>query len=146
MRIDLDPWNGLALGFDRGFQSYDAGVRPASVGTGTSPVKAKRSSAANVSHRSAPTQRRLDQVVTRAAAWLTRNAQAPFFLWIQIDPHAAAASYDAGIAAADTAIGKLLVTLHQQKLDATTAVVVAASQGESLGAHGEERYPRHLPV
>jgi Flp pilus assembly protein TadD len=78
--------------------------------------------------------------VTSAAAWLTRNMQAPFFLWIQIDPHSAAVSYDAGIAAADTAIGKLLAILHQQKLDSTTAVVVAASQGESLGAHGEETH------
>jgi arylsulfatase A-like enzyme/Tfp pilus assembly protein PilF len=138
--IDLDPWNGLAQGFDRGFQSYDAGVQPAGEGTGTSPVQAKRSSAANGGQRSAPTQRRPDQVVTSAAAWLTRNARAPFFLWIQIDPHSAAASYDAGIAAADTAIGKLLAVLHQQKLDATTAVVVAAAQGESLGAHGEETH------
>ena len=123
---DLDPWNGLAQGFDRGFQSYDAGVRPASVGTG--------------GQRPSPTQRRPDQVVTSAATWLTHNTQAPFFLWIQIDPRLAAASYDVGIAAADTAIGKLLAILRQQKLDATTAVVVAASQGESLGAHGEETH------
>ncbi len=140
--IDLDPWNGLAQGFDRGFQTYDVGVPPPSVGTGASPVQAKRSSAANGNggQRSSPTQRRPDQVVTSAAAWLTHNAQAPFFLWIQIDPHAAAVSYDAGIAAADTAIGKLLAILRQQKLDAITAVVVAASQGESLGAHGEETH------
>jgi arylsulfatase A-like enzyme/Tfp pilus assembly protein PilF len=138
--IDLDPWNGLAQGFDRGFQSYDARLRPGSVGTGASPVQAKRSSAANGGQRSSPTQRRSDQVVTSAAAWLTRNVQAPFFLWIQIDPHSAATSYDAGIAAADTAIGKLLAMLQQQKLEATTAVVVAASQGESLGAHGEETH------
>jgi arylsulfatase A-like enzyme/Flp pilus assembly protein TadD len=138
--IDLDPWNGLAQGFDRGFQTYDAGFRPASVGTGASPVQAKRSSAANGGQRSSPTQRRPDQVATSAAAWLTHNTQAPFFLWIQIDPHPTAVSYDAGIAAADTAIGKLLAILHQQKLDATTAVVVAASHGESLGAHGEETH------
>ena len=137
---DLDPWNGLAQGFDRGFQSYDAGVRPASVGTSTSPVQAKRTSAASSDQRSSTTQRRPDQVVTSAAAWLTHNTQAPFFLWIQIEPHSAAASYDAGLAAADAAIGKLLATLHQQKLDATTAIVVAASQGESLGAHGEETH------
>jgi arylsulfatase A-like enzyme len=138
--IDLDPWNGLAQGFDRGFQTYDAGVRPPSVGTGAPPVQAKRSLAANGGQRSLLTPRSPDQVITSAAAWLTRNTQAPFFLWIQIDPHAAAASYDAGIAAADTAIGKLLAILRQQKLDATTAVVVAASQGESLGAHGEETH------
>jgi arylsulfatase A-like enzyme/Flp pilus assembly protein TadD len=137
---DLDPWSGLAQGFDRGFQTYDVGVRQVSVGTGASPVQAKRSSTADRGQRSSPTQRRPDQVVTSAALWLTRNTQAPFFLWIQIDPHSAAASYDAGIAAADTAIGKLLAILHQQKLDDTTAVVVAASQGESLGAHGEETH------
>jgi len=138
--IDLDPWNGLAQGFDRGFQTYDAGIRPPGVGTSASPVQAKRSSAASGGPRSARIRRRPDQVVTSAAAWLTRNTQAPFFLWIQIDPPSAAASYDAGIAAADTAIGQLLATVHQQKLDATTAVVVAASQGESLGAHGEETH------
>jgi arylsulfatase A-like enzyme len=137
---DLDPWNGLAQGFDRGFQTYDVGVRPPSVGTGVSPVQAKRSLAASGGHHSARTSRRPDQVITSAAAWLTHSPQTPFFLWIQIDPHSAARSYDAGIAAADTAIGKLLAALHQQKLDATTAVVVAASQGESLGAHGEETH------
>src|SRR6266446_1540411 len=138
--IDLDPRNGLAQGFDRGFQTYDAGVRPPSVGTGASPVQAKRSLAASSDQRSARTQRSPDQVVTSAAAWLTHIAQAPFFLWIQIDPHSAATSYDAGIAAADAAIGKLLAILRQQKLDASTAVVIAASQGESLGAHGEETH------
>jgi len=137
---DLDPWSGLAQGFDRGFQTYDVGVRQVSVGTGASPVQTKRSSAADGGQRSSPTQRRPDQLVTSAALWLTHNTQAPFFLWIQIDPHSAAASYDAGIAATDTAIGKLLAILHQQKLDDTTAVVVAASQGESLGAHGEETH------
>jgi choline-sulfatase len=137
--LDLDPWNGLAQGFDRGFQTYDAGVRP-SVGTGVSPAQAKRSLAVSGGQRSARTQRSPDQVITSAAAWLTRNTQAPFFLWIQIDPRLAAASYDVGIAAADTAIGKLLAILRQQKFDATTAVVVTASQGESFGAHGEETH------
>ena len=138
--VDLDPGSGLAQGFDRGFETYDVGVRPQSVGTGASPAEAKRSLAASGGQRFSLNQRRPDQVVTSAARWLTHNAQAPFFLWIQIDPHAAAVSYDAGIAAADTAIGKLLAMLRQQKLDATTAVVVAASQGESLGAHGEETH------
>ncbi|MGD0793378.1 MAG: sulfatase-like hydrolase/transferase [Terriglobales bacterium] len=153
--IDLDPSNGLAQGFDRGFQTYDAGFRRASIGTGASPVQAERtgapvkpgvgltgwsSSAANGGQRSSLTQRRPDQVVTSAAAWLTRNPQAPFFLWIHIDPRPAAASYDAGIKAADAAIGKLLAILHQQKLDSATAIVIVASHGESLGAHGEETH------
>src|SRR5580693_1082309 len=36
--IDLDPQNGLAQGFDRGFQSYDAGFRPAIPGDPHPPV------------------------------------------------------------------------------------------------------------
>jgi arylsulfatase A-like enzyme len=142
--VDLDPSNGLAQGFGRGFQTYDAGVRPQSVGTGASPVQGGRHLADNHRQRSSPVQRRPDQGVTSAAAWLIHNTQAPFFLWIQIDPHSAATSYDAGIAAADTAIGKLLSILRQQKLDATTAIVVGASQGESLGAHGEETHGMFL--
>src|ERR1700687_1728909 len=64
---DLDPWNGLAQGFNRGLRSYDAGARdagarPGSAGTGASPKQAKRSSAANGGQRSSPTQRRPDQV------------------------------------------------------------------------------------
>ena len=147
--IDLDPSNGPAQGFDRGFQTYQAGagtasvgtanVGTANVGTGDSPVQAERSSAAKSGQHSF--QRRPDQAVTSAAAWLTRNAPAPFFLWIHLAATGhAAASYNAALTAEDAAIGKLLAILHQQKLDATTAVVVAAAHGESLGAHGEDTH------
>jgi arylsulfatase A-like enzyme/Tfp pilus assembly protein PilF len=149
--VQLDPRNGLAQGFDRGFQTYENGGT-GSVGTGASPVRgdggtaalgrpAERSSAVRGGQPVPTSQRRPDQVVTCTAAWLTRNAQAPFFLWIHLaTPHSNAASYNAEIAAEDVAVGKLLAILRQQKLDATTAVVVAASLGESLGAHGEETH------
>jgi len=128
--IELDPRNGPAQGYDRGFQTYAARV-----GTAAPGPPAERSSA------SSPTQRRPDQIVASAAAWLTRNPQAPFFLWIHLaTPHPTTASYNAAITAEDAAIGKLLAILRQQKLDATTAVVVAAAHGESLGAHGEETH------
>jgi choline-sulfatase len=144
--IELDPRNGPAQGFDRGFQTYQAGggsgsVGTGSVGTGASPVQAERSSAAKSGQRSALIPPRSDQLVASAAAWLTQNAQAPFFLWIHLAaPHPTATSYNAAITAEDTAIGKLLTALRQQKLDATTALVIAASHGESLGAHGEETH------
>jgi arylsulfatase A-like enzyme len=139
--IQLDPRYGLAQGFDRGFQTYDAGFRPASVGTGVSPVQAERSSAASRGPNATLAERPADQVVTRAVTWLARNSQGPFFVWIHIhDPHAPNASYNAAITAADAAIGKLLAALKQQKLYATTAVLVAADHGESLGAHGEDTH------
>jgi choline-sulfatase len=125
--IDLDPQNGLAQGFDRGFQTYDAGFRPATPGDARPPV----------------TERRGDQVVARAATWLDHNAQGQgrFFLWVEIgDARAAGASYNSAITAADRAIGKLISVLQQRKIYGNTAVIVAADHGESLGAHGENAH------
>lgn len=133
--VQLDPRNGLAQGYDRGFQTYECS------GTGASPVHAEQSSAGHGGQNASVSQRRADQVVASAAAWLTRNAQAQFFLWVHLAaPHSNTESYNAAVAAEDVAIGKLLTILQQQKLDANTAVVVASSHGESLGAHGEETH------
>lgn len=123
--IDLDPWNGLAQGFDRGFQSYDAGFRPVIPGDPRPPV----------------TERGGAEVVARAITWLGHNAQGPFFLWVHInDASTAHASYNAAVTAADAAVGKLIAALKQQKIDANTAVIVVADHGQSLGAHGEDAH------
>jgi choline-sulfatase len=123
--IDLDPQNGLAQGFDRGFQTYDAGFRPAIPGDARPPV----------------TGRPGDQVVARAVAWLDHNAQSQFFLWVHIgDARAPGASYNSAITAADSAVGKLISALQQRKLYGNTAVFVVADHGESLGAHGEDTH------
>src|SRR5450759_988100 len=128
--IDLDPWNGLAQGFDRGFQTYDAGFRPAIPGDARPPL----------------TERRGDQVAARAIAWLDHNAQQQFFLWVHItdthinDARAPRVSYNSAIAAADASIGKLVGALQQRKIYENTAVIVVADHGESLGAHGEDTH------
>jgi arylsulfatase A-like enzyme len=127
--IDLDPQNGLAQGFDRGFQTYEAGFRLATPGDARPPV----------------TERRGDQVVARAVAWLDQNARrqgkAQFFLWVHIsDTRAPSTSYNSAITAADAAIGKLIGALQQRKIYANTAVIIAADHGESLGAHGEDTH------
>jgi arylsulfatase A-like enzyme/Tfp pilus assembly protein PilF len=123
--IDLDPQNGLAQGFDRGFQTYDAGFRPAIPGDARPPV----------------TERRGDQVVAHAVAWLDHNAQGQFFLWVHIsDVRAPSASYNSAITAADAAIGKLIGALQQRKIYGNTAVIVVADHGESLGSHGEDAH------
>ena len=123
--IQLDPRNGLAQGFDRGFQTYDAGFRP------TVPGDA----------RPAVAERPAGQVVANAVAWMTRNPQGPMFVWIQLnDPGAPTASYNGAVTAADAAVGKLVAALKQQKLYANTAILVAADHGESLGAHGEDTH------
>jgi arylsulfatase A-like enzyme/Tfp pilus assembly protein PilF len=125
--IDLDPQNGLARGFDRGFQTYDAGFRPAIPGDSRPPVP----------------ERRGDQVVARAVAWLDRNAQGQgqFFLWVQIsDARAPSTSYNSAIIAADTAVGKLIGALQKRKIYENTTMIVVAGHGESLGAHGEDTH------
>jgi tetratricopeptide (TPR) repeat protein len=109
--IELDPRSGMAQAFDRGFQTYEAGVRTA------------------------------DQTIARATAWLARNAQGPFFLWIHLAaPRATAATYNAAITSEDAAIGKLLVALRQQKIESNSAILITAAHGESLGAHEEETH------
>ena len=121
--IELDPHDGPAPGFDRGFQIYDAGFRLASGG------------AAGQTTRSA------DQVVSRAAAWLARNAQGPFFVWIHLNASSGeGGTYNAWITAADAAVGRLLAALKQHKIDANTAILVVSDHGESLGAHGEDTH------
>ncbi len=123
--IDLDPLNGLAQGFDRGFQTYDAGFRPAIPGDARPPVS----------------ERRGGEVVARAIAWLDRNTQGQgqFFLWIHIsDARAPGAAYNSAITAADSAVGKLIAALQQRKIYGDTAVVLVADYGRSLGAHGED--------
>lgn len=123
--IDLDPWNGLAQGLDRGFQTYEAGFRPVIPGDARPPV----------------TERSGAEVVAKATAWLSHNAQGPFFVWIHInDARAAHPSYNAALTAADSAVGKLVAALHAQKLEDNTAVIVVADHGQSLGAHGEDTH------
>jgi choline-sulfatase len=120
--IDMDPQNGLAQGFDRGFETYDAGFRPAVPGDIHPPV----------------TERRAEEVVARASAWLSHNADAQFFLWVHLsDARAPKSSYNSAINADDAAIGQLISALQRRKIYEKTAIIVVAAHGESLGAHGE---------
>jgi arylsulfatase A-like enzyme len=124
--ILLDPRNGCAPGFDRGFDVYDAGFH-AIQGDESGSLLIQRSGA---------------QVVARALAWLSRKAQNPFFLWVHLnDAHAPyATSYDRGVAAGDTALGKLIAALRSQNLYDTAVIFVTSDHGESLGGHGENTH------
>ena len=127
--ITLDPHNGPAQGFDRGFQTYDAGFHPVVPGD----------------PRPVVTRRRGDQVAARAIAWLSRTSPSPFFVWIQLDdPRGATTSYNAGVASADAAVGKIITALKADKLYPDTAMIVVADHGESLGSHGEDTHGAFL--
>src|SRR5580765_9055828 len=108
--IILDPQNGFAPGFERGFDTYDAGFH-----------RKKRGEA-----RLGSMQRRGEETVARALAWLQKNRQGPVFLWVHIwdahDPYDppspfkerfSNSPYDASIAYVDATVGKLLAGLRK---------------------------------
>ena len=124
--ILLDPRNGPFQGYDRGFDLYDAGFHQPQRGE----------------NRFQSAARHGDQVIARATNWLAANKQRPFFLWVHLqDPHAPyPTSYDRAVASADAVVGKLVSFLRSQSLYDDALIVIASSQGESLGAHGEETH------
>lgn len=124
--IQLDPRNGFAPDFDRGFDVYDAGFHPIPPLTGSVSL----------------TRRSGTQVVARALAWLSRKPQSPFFLWVQLSDADApyGTSYDRGAMASDAAVGKLISGLRSQAFYDSAVIVVTSDHGESLSAHGEETH------
>jgi arylsulfatase A-like enzyme/Flp pilus assembly protein TadD len=132
--IILDPKNGFASGFERGFDVYNAGFHRQKTGE----------------RREASMQRRGEVTLGYALEWLGQQQGGPFFLWFHLwdahDPYNPPepfrsrfpkAPYNGGIAYVDATVGKLLDYLRKQGLYDNTLIAVAADHGESLGDHGE---------
>jgi arylsulfatase A-like enzyme len=135
--IILDPQNGFAPGFERGFEVYDAGFH-----------RGKRGEP-----RIGSMQRRGEDTVARALAWLERNRQGPVLLWVHIwdahdpydppEPFKATytnAPYDGCVAYVDATVGKLLAGLRGAGVYEGALIAVASDHGESLGEHGENTH------
>jgi choline-sulfatase len=133
----LDPLDGTAPGFDRGFDVYDAGFHLRRHGM----------------DRYKSVERRAGDVVNHALAWLSQLPNGPFFLWVHLydahDPYDppppfkarfASQPYDGEIAYADSAVGKLIAEIRKHGLYDETLIAVMADHGESLGAHGENTH------
>src|SRR6266550_2349420 len=133
----LDPKGRAAPGFDRGFDTYDAGFHKRRAGE----------------YRYSSVERRAEDVVKHALAWLNKHPQGPFFLWLHFyDPHDpydppepfksrfASVPYDGEIAYADSAVGKLLSQLRTRGLYENSVIAVMADHGEALGEHGESTH------
>jgi arylsulfatase A-like enzyme/Flp pilus assembly protein TadD len=132
----LDPRGGVAPGFDRGFDLFDAGFR------------VKRPA----DDRYQTVERRGDEVMRRALAWLDR-APPPFFGWVHLyDPHEpydppadlrarfAASPYDGEIASVDRIVGRLVAALRTNGQLDSTVLAIAGDHGEALGDHGEQTH------
>lgn len=133
----LDPATRSAPGFDRGFDTFDAGF-----------------------HRRRPQEsryqaieRRGGEVVAHALAWLSQHPRGPFFIWVHLydahDPYDppepyksryASAPYDGEIAYVDSAVGKFLTQLRARGLYEGAVIAVMADHGEALGEHGESTH------
>ncbi len=135
--LALDP-NGGAPGFDRGFDTYDAGYSSKDY-----PRKDRYHSV----------ERRGGEVVAHAVAWLNRHPKAPFFLWVHLfdahepyDPpepfktHYTSEPYDGEVAYMDSAVGTLLQQLKALGVYDGALIALMADHGESLGAHGEDTH------
>src|ERR1700686_5174162 len=133
----LDPHAGFARGFDRGFDTYDAGFHQARPGE----------------DRYHSMERRGGEVVAHALAWLNQHPRRPFFMWLHLydahDPYDppepykskyAAAPYDGEIAYVDSAVGKFLNDLRTRGLYDGALIAVMADHGEALGEHGEDTH------
>lgn len=126
-------------GLDRGFAVYD------------DPFSAPSASAAQGE------ERRGEDVVSSALAWLGKQRTGPFFAWVHLyDPHAPyepperyrkrypGRPYDGEVAYADAQLGRLLDFLERRGLQGRTLVVVTSDHGEGLGDHGEEEHMMFL--
>jgi arylsulfatase A-like enzyme/Flp pilus assembly protein TadD len=132
--IILDPKNGFASGFERGFDVYNAGFHRQKTGE----------------RREASMQRRGEVTLGFVLEWFGQRKKGPFFLWFHLwdahDPYNPpepfrsrfpSQPYNGGVAYVDATVGKLLDYLRTQGLYDNTLIAVAADHGESLGDHGE---------
>jgi arylsulfatase A-like enzyme/Flp pilus assembly protein TadD len=135
--IILDPTNGFAPGFERGFDTFDAGFH-----------RGKRGEP-----RIGSMQRRGEDTTVRALRWLEKDPHKPAFLWIHIwdahDPYDPPSPfkerypntpYDGCIAYVDATLGKLFAELRAAGIYDQALIAVMSDHGESLGEHGENTH------
>lgn len=98
-------------------------------------------------------QKRANEVLKDASAWLAKNEDKKFFSWIHLyDPHApydppspfkekyAGKPYEGEVAYADEELGKFFDFLKKEGLWDNTLIVVTGDHGESLWEHKEETH------
>lgn len=95
-------------------------------------------------------ERRADEVVNKAIAWLALQSAKPFFLWVHVfDPHSPynppppyrekyrGRLYDGEVAYTDLQLGRLLAAVSKKSAPDNTVIAVLSDHGESLSEHGE---------
>jgi len=122
-------------GLDRGFDLYDDWFKAEDYQT----------------MRRSGLERRGEETVDRAVAWLQSSPSRPFFLWLHLyDPHAPyrppepfatryrGRPYDGEVAYTDQQLGRFFDSLKSQDLYASSLIVLTSDHGEGLGEHQEQ--------
>jgi choline-sulfatase len=133
----LDPKGAAAPGFERGFDTYDAGFH----------------SRAEGENRYVSEERRAEVVIDHALHWLKGRGGKPFLLWVHLyDPHDpydppepfkskyTAAPYNGEIAYVDACLAKLFTALKGAGLYNSSVIAIAADHGEAFNEHGEQSH------
>ena len=123
------------FGLSRGFELYDDNV-----------VERTRTDSYRL-------ERSAGETIGQFLKWLDqRDSKPPFFVWLHLfEPHKPylpaqpfaerfVSPYDAEIASADAALGRLFEDLRQRAMWDGTTVVVTSDHGEGLGDHGENTH------
>lgn len=141
----LDSQFGLAQGFDLYSDNFS--------------LVQDRIDSSHISRRAEETELEVD-------AWLKKNSDQKFFLWVHYyDPHDpydppepykteyASSPYDGEIAYTDHVFGKLYDLLDQLQLKEKTIVIMTGDHGEGLGEHKEQTHSifvynatQHVPL
>jgi arylsulfatase A-like enzyme len=121
--LGLDPAARSAPGFDRGFDTFDAGFHRRRPGES----------------RYQAIERRGGEVVGRALVWLSTHSRGPLFLWVHLydahDPYDppepykrqfASSPYNGEIAYTDSVVGKLFRELRARGLYDSSLIAVMA--------------------
>ncbi|MBZ5565201.1 MAG: sulfatase-like hydrolase/transferase [Acidobacteriia bacterium] len=124
-------------GLDRGFDLYDDWFKTEGYRT----------------MRQGNLERRADETVDHALAWLKSAPAQPIFLWLHLyDPHAPYRPpepfqtryrdrpYDGEVAFTDQQIGRFFDYLKTQDLYAPSLIVLTSDHGEGLGEHQEQEH------
>ncbi len=132
--IILDPGARFAPGFERGFQTYDAGFHRRLPGEDS--YKA--------------IERRADEVVAHAVTWLQGHKNQRFFLWVHLydahDPYDPPEPYQESLSISTLrrrdriprfSSGSVVVAAEENGRYENTLIAVMADHGEGLGDHGE---------
>ncbi len=131
---------GQSTGFSRGFDFFD----DPSTGSDSPRAESKDDELPSFDADLPPALRRRSGLKSEEVAerWLNGIGTTRLFLFLHLDDARAprTISYDESIAAADSAVGRLVRYLKAHQMYDQTTILLVSDHGEGLGEHGEQEH------